>query len=120
MIQKDIQKVLEKGKLIGAKRECEYYPCHDLDEMDCTFCFCPFYPCEDTSTGGEIVTTENGDAVWGCKNCTWIHIPEIARKVLNEFLKLNINNIEEIDHKKLLEIRLKFVRLSVEDFSIKN
>ena len=118
MIQKDIQKVLEEGELIGADRGCEYYPCHDLDEMDCTFCFCPFYPCGDTSTGGELVTTEGGKVVWGCKNCTWIHKPEVAQKVLNEILSIKDN--EEIDRKKLLEIRLKFVRLSVEDPSIKN
>ena len=110
MISKQINKVIKEGKLAGSKKKCEYYPCHDLDVIDCTFCFCSFYPCEDDLTGGEIVTTENGKVVWGCKNCVWIHKPKVAQKVLNEILKLNINNIEEVDRKRLLEIRLKCLK----------
>lgn len=110
MITKQTNKILREGKLTGANRECEHYPCHNLSEIDCTFCFCPFYPCNDNLTGGEMVTTENGKVVWGCKKCTWIHKPKVAKKVLNELLKLNINNIEEVDHKKLLEIRLKCLK----------
>ena len=110
MISKQINKVVKEGKLIGANKKCEHYPCHDPEDMDCTFCFCPFYPCEDNLTGGEMVITEDGGLVWGCKNCTWIHKPDVARKVLDEFLKLNIKNIEEIDRKKLLEVRLKCLK----------
>ena len=105
-----INKVIKKGKLIGANRECEYYSCHNSDEINCTFCFCPFYPCNDNLTGGEVVTTEEGKVVWGCKKCVWIHKTEVAQKILNEFLKLNINNIDEIDREKLLEIRLKCLK----------
>ena len=24
-------------------KQCEYYPCHDLEEINCLFCFCPLY-----------------------------------------------------------------------------
>jgi len=125
MITEHLNKVLKKGKLTGANRKCEYYPCHDLEnmgfatardissydsEMDCTFCFCPFYPCNDTSTGGEMTATKSGEVVWGCKECTWIHEPGAAQKILNELLKLNVKNIEEIDCKKLAVIRLKCLK----------
>jgi threonine-phosphate decarboxylase len=110
LIRKNIRNAINKKELAGSDRNCKYYPCHDLNELDCTFCFCPFYPCCDTRTGGEMVTTKNGGKVWGCKNCTWIHKPEVARKILNEILKLNVNKIEEINREKLLEIRLKCLK----------
>ena len=28
-------------------RECEYYPCHGLDAVNCLFCFCPLYSIAD-------------------------------------------------------------------------
>ncbi|MDO5851530.1 MAG: precorrin-3B C(17)-methyltransferase, partial [Methanobacteriaceae archaeon] len=43
-IKGDIQK--------GPNTDCEYFPCHTYHQ-NCTFCFCPFYPCGDGSTGGE-------------------------------------------------------------------
>ena len=122
---KQINKILKKGRLTGRNRECKYYPCHDLtgigsafardsssydSEMDCTFCFCPFYPCNDGVTGGETIITKSGELVWGCKNCGWIHKPVIARKVMDEILKLKINDINKIDHEKLLEIRAKCLK----------
>jgi precorrin-3B C17-methyltransferase len=57
---------------------CEYYPCHSI-LGDCTFCFCPFYPCGDESTGGRYVVSEKtGKDVWSCKNCEWIHKKEVV------------------------------------------
>ena len=110
MISKQINKILKEGKLTCANKECMYYPCHDSDEIDCTFCFCPFYPCDDRLTGGEMVTTEESVVVWGCKKCVWIHRPEIAQKILNEILKLNVNKIEEVDREKLVVIRRKCLK----------
>nr|WP_269850484.1 cysteine-rich small domain-containing protein [Methanosarcina horonobensis] len=31
---------------MGGRKTCEYYPCH-FEGQNCTFCFCPFYPCEN-------------------------------------------------------------------------
>ncbi|WP_049946044.1 ATP-binding cassette domain-containing protein [Butyrivibrio sp. WCD2001] len=52
-------------------KECEYYPCHDLDEKDfnCMFCYCPLYDMEDC--GGEFTYTDKGAK--NCKNCTFPH-----------------------------------------------
>ena len=29
-------------------KQCEYYPCHQLDEINCLFCYCPLYILKDS------------------------------------------------------------------------
>ncbi|MCC7554197.1 MAG: precorrin-3B C(17)-methyltransferase [Methanobacteriaceae archaeon] len=71
----------------GPNSECEFYPCH-YEGQSCDFCYCPFYPCGDSSTGGKWIK-EKG--VWNCKECLWIHeketidcVKEPLRKIINE------------------------------------
>ncbi len=71
-------------KIVGSKRDCEYYPCH-FEGQDCTFCYCPFYPCLLYRLGGEIVKSSSGDYVWSCKNCRWIHERENVEEILDYF-----------------------------------
>ena len=64
-------------------RACKYYPCHNKDKLqDCTFCYCPFYPCMKKKRG---VLLSNG--IWDCSKCTWIHsksrVDKIFRKIRN-------------------------------------
>ncbi|HCX89553.1 MAG: hypothetical protein COW04_13340 [Deltaproteobacteria bacterium CG12_big_fil_rev_8_21_14_0_65_43_10] len=40
---------------------------------DCTFCYCPFYPCGEESTGGKWIR----GAIWSCEDCNWIHRSEV-------------------------------------------
>jgi len=47
----EVWHALRSGKTRGIDQSCQHYPCHSLLE-DCTWCFCPFYPCNNTSTGG--------------------------------------------------------------------
>lgn len=67
-------------------RECKYYPCH-FEGQDCTFCYCPFYPCLDEAKGEFIISKRCGKKVWSCKSCSWIHEEKISRAVSEE-LKL--------------------------------
>jgi threonine-phosphate decarboxylase len=88
-----------------ADTDCEYYPCH-FPGHDCTFCFCPFYPCLDGLTGGRYVVSEKtGKDVWSCKKCDWIHKKDVAMKILRE-----LERVSKDDTKSLLEIRLKFLK----------
>jgi hypothetical protein len=57
--------------IYGANYECKYHPCH-FSGQDCSFCYCPFYPCLNYDFGGELKVTENG-YLWDCQNCWWIH-----------------------------------------------
>ncbi|CAJ36196.1 adenosylcobinamide amidohydrolase [Methanocella arvoryzae] len=59
------------------KGACKYYPCH-YEGQDCTYCFCPLYPCEDPELG-EWIMSSSGCPVWGCKDCTLLHHPEAAK-----------------------------------------
>ncbi len=70
-------------KILGSKIDCEYYPCH-FEGQDCTFCYCPFYPCFLYRLGGEIVKSSN-KYVWSCKNCRWIHEKENVEEVVDYF-----------------------------------
>ena len=84
--------------------ECDYYPCH-FEGNDCTFCFCPFYPCLEGSTGGKYVTSKRtGKEVWSCKKCVWIHDKAVAKSI-----QTRIDEIPKDDRKKLLELRMQFL-----------
>ena len=47
-------------------KKCKYYPCHKGLE-DCTYCYCPIYPCEFEEFGSWIKKEDN--KVWDCSNC---------------------------------------------------
>ncbi|MHC1576464.1 MAG: aminotransferase class I/II-fold pyridoxal phosphate-dependent enzyme [Methanosarcinaceae archaeon] len=66
----------------SSRNTCEYYPCH-FQGQDCTFCFCPFYPCEDEATGGRWIDSTTGGKVWSCEGCTIIHHPDVVHQVLD-------------------------------------
>jgi len=87
---------------IGQNTDCEYFPCHNNEES-CTFCYCPFYPCADGSTGGKWITDKN---VWNCKDCNWVHQTAVVDEIL-DYVKENIKSMEDFDKKKkeLLKLR---------------
>ncbi len=86
LAEKELGDALKRGVAARSRLDCEYYPCH-FEGQDCTFCFCPFYPCEDERTGGEFVNKSTGGTVWSCARCDLIHRGEIAEKVLNALMK---------------------------------
>ena len=53
-------------------RNCEYFPCHevaDIDKFSCLFCFCPLYHMKDCSGNPRWLST----GVKDCFGCTWPH-----------------------------------------------
>lgn len=70
------------GSAPASRGTCQYYPCH-FKGQDCTFCFCPFYACEDERTGGKWITGSSGNKVWSCENCTYIHQSRLSRQILD-------------------------------------
>ncbi|MDU9375949.1 hypothetical protein McpSp1_05290 [Methanocorpusculaceae archaeon Sp1] len=59
---------------------CPYYPCHNYSRQQCSFCYCPLYPCMDTSLGA-MIETPHGE-VWSCMDCRLVHVPEVTTHLL--------------------------------------
>lgn len=96
---------LEGTSPIGPNTSCEYYPCHECENESqyCDFCYCPFYPCGDGSTGGKWIKNKG---VWSCEDCEWIHqknTVECIRKGLNNILE-DVNDLK-LKKKDLLKLR---------------
>lgn len=58
---------MNKYKFFSHK-ECEYYPCHKLKEINCLFCFCPLYPLKDCKGNYKMI-----DNIKDCSDCTLPH-----------------------------------------------
>lgn len=69
----------------GSNTDCPYYHCH-FEGQDCTFCFCPFYPCGDERTGGNWIESSSGGQVWSCLNCVLVHEEKIVDELLSVFV----------------------------------
>ncbi len=86
-IRKKVNEELTAG-WIGSNRACDYYPCHFWGQ-DCTFCYCPFYPCEDEDLG-EAIVGRRGQRIWNCSDCLFIHRTPVIKFVLSEVERLGI------------------------------
>ncbi|MDR2829484.1 MAG: cobalt-precorrin-3B C(17)-methyltransferase [Methanobrevibacter sp.] len=91
----------------GYNKNCEYYPCHDMSNQQCDFCYCPFYPCGDGSTGGKWIKNKN---VWNCMDCTWIHEKKVVNCVKPKIKEI-FESVKDLQTKKedLLKIRRKCI-----------
>lgn len=68
--------------LIAGDRQCANFPCHHPDQ-NCTFCFCPLYPCEDELLGEFVVSRRTGGRVWSCQKCLWIHRDDVSASLFS-------------------------------------
>jgi threonine-phosphate decarboxylase len=101
----ELQNVIEKASEIGieGRKTCEYYPCH-FEGQNCTFCFCPFYPCENECTRGKWITGSGGNKIWSCIDCHIVHNKEIAQKILDSLMqKGDSDELVKIAWKKVVE-----------------
>ncbi|MEG2002411.1 MAG: cysteine-rich small domain-containing protein [Clostridia bacterium] len=65
-------------------RECQYFPCHkvqNVDNFNCMFCFCPLYFLENC--GGNFKYTEKG-----VKDCVDCLVPHLNREYVINKIKL--------------------------------
>lgn len=92
-----------KGEIsLGSNMECEYYPCH-FNGQNCTFCYCPFYPCGDGATGGRWIKDKG---VWSCEGCFWIHKDKTVECVLPKLSKI-VHAVEDLKDKKKKLLKLR-------------
>ena len=103
-----IKKAMKEKKIIGLDQECKYLPCHEGLE-DCTFCYCPFYPCYQNDTGGfEKISSRTGNPIWVCSSCLLNHKTKNAQKILKGLLELG-TDFDSIKKDQLLKLREKIV-----------
>lgn len=100
--QNHYEMFLEGNIAHGPNRECEFYPCH-YEGQYCDFCYCPFYPCGDSSTGGEWI---KGKDVWNCKECMWLHDKD-AVECLRPPLENILEEVEDLKTKKKTLLKLR-------------
>jgi Zn-finger protein len=63
-------------------KACKYFPCHKSLE-DCTFCYCPLYPCLDKKKGELVYSAKYKKGIWSCEPCDWIHKRDVVEDIFN-------------------------------------
>ena len=103
-----INKAMERKNIADLDKKCEYLPCHKGLE-DCTFCYCPFYPCYQDDTGGfEKINSKTGKPIWSCSSCIFPHKAENVKRILSGLIQLS-PDFNSISKEKLLELRTKIL-----------
>jgi Zn-finger protein len=67
-------------------KACKFFPCHAGLE-DCTFCYCPFYPCLDERLGKYVYSSKQGKGIWSCQSCSWIHKNKVTAEIFTLIVK---------------------------------
>lgn len=63
-------------------KACSFFPCHKGIE-DCTFCYCPFYPCLNNALGRYVYSDKIKENIWSCQDCAWIHKRRVTERIYN-------------------------------------
>ena len=108
-ITKKVKEEIERG-WIGPNISCPYHPCHFVGQ-DCTFCYCPFYPCYDEDTG-QFITSKRGSDIWDCSYCLFSHRQEVAKFVMSEIRRMDITDPKDPRIKGIrAEAKAKYYRV---------
>lgn len=77
-------------------------PCHPIDELNCFFCYCPWYDSKILEGGCNIENPlgkgkwfyrihSTSDRIWDCSECTYPHEEKTVRKVLQKLFEGRLN-----------------------------
>lgn len=97
-------------------KACKFFPCHQGME-DCTFCYCPFYPCLDAGLGGYVTSPKFNKMIWSCKACDWIHRKKVTKNIFdlirkNQYWIKNGTPSAKMENKNLENDKLGVIILS--------
>ena len=99
---------MENSSRFFANTSCRYYPCHNgLKDLNCLFCYCPFYLTEKCPGNPKFLDLE-GKIIKDCTDCTFPHRPESYDVIIQWIKKENENRTfsEEI-RKKAVKIKAR-------------
>ena len=106
-IKSRVDLAIERGDF-HCNKECPYHPCH-YKGQNCSFCYCPFYPCNDTDLGRNIISKRgNGNDIWDCSQCLFNHRNEVVAHSFKRFRELGI---EEGDDPRIRDVFLECKKL---------
>ena len=81
-------------------KDCEFYPCHNFEKINCLFCYCPLY--FHINCGGKFEMVEiDGNKMKDCSSCRIPHSEDgydyiVGRLVNKDFHKgINLYNIDD-------------------------
>ena len=57
-------------------KDCEFYPCHNSENINCLFCFCPLYLINDCGGNFTVIKGSNGKDIKDCSGCLIPHKAE--------------------------------------------
>lgn len=71
---------MKKNHTFFENKECEHYPCHDLEKINCLFCFCLLYGLKECIGDPEYLKGENKR---DCSDCTFPHERENYGEIID-------------------------------------
>ncbi len=83
-----------KAGNIGSNTSCDYHPCHYRGQ-NCSFCYCPFYPCNDTDFGFMLHIEGTTREVWDCSQCLFCHDNNVVEFSYRKFEELGITEPDD-------------------------
>lgn len=90
-------------------KQCEYYPCHNnLSEINCLFCYCPFYMWEECPGENKYIEKNDGRKLKNCTNCTFPHDIKNRDEII-KYLKMGKDEF----YKRKNPIPIKFYGIGV-------
>lgn len=90
-IAKKVNEEIQRGWL-GPNLSCPYHPAH-FTGQDCSFCYCPFFPCNDKTFGWELQGRHG--PVWNCSDCLFIHRTPVVKFIYSEIERLGIKDAKD-------------------------
>ena len=97
---KMVRNELKRG-WTGPNLKCPYGPCHYTGQ-DCTYCYCPFYPCGDEELG-KFIPMSKGGKIWSCVHCHLIHRTPVCKYIASRVEELKITDPEDKRLRGLLD-----------------
>lgn len=58
-------------------RDCAFYPCHEIEHINCLFCYCPLYHIEECGGAWAVAS-----GVKDCSLCAYPHIRENYHEII--------------------------------------
>lgn len=89
-------------------KDCEYYPCHKAERINCLFCFCPLY---STDCGGNCkwIYDRNGKLIKDCSDCIIPHTEGGYEYVTGRLAGKGDKKMEEhMSLKQIMELDKKY------------